>query len=138
MNTQQIQGQWNTLRGKVKAKWGQLTDDDLQLASGNVDQLIGRIQQKTGEGRESIERFFDELVEGGGNTASQVKEAAIGYAQEAGTRLQEGYGQAREQMQQGYRQTQHMIEARPTESMATVLGVGVLTGVLVGLTLWCE
>jgi len=137
MNTQQIQGQWNTLRGKVKAKWGQLTDDDLQLASGNVDQLIGRIQQKTGEGKETIERFFDELVEGG-NTVSRAKDAAVGYAQDAGTRIQEGYDQARQGVQQGVRQTQHMIEARPTESMATVLGVGVLTGVLVGLSLWCD
>jgi uncharacterized protein YjbJ (UPF0337 family) len=137
MNTQQIQGQWNQLRGKVKAKWGQLTDDDLQLASGNFDQLIGRIQQKTGEGKESIEHFFDELVEGG-NTASRAKDTAISYAQDAGTRIQEGYGQARDQMQEGYRQTQHMIEARPAESMATVLGVGVLAGVLVGLSLWSE
>ena len=51
INAQELQGQWNELRGKVKEKWGHLTDDDLEVQGGNFDQLIGRIQKKTGEGR---------------------------------------------------------------------------------------
>ena len=38
INAQQLQGQWNQLKGQVREKWGQLTDDDLQLTGGNVDQ----------------------------------------------------------------------------------------------------
>jgi uncharacterized protein YjbJ (UPF0337 family) len=53
MNTQEIQGHWDQIRGKVKEKWGQLTDDDLRIVGGNVDQVIGRIEQKTGEARRS-------------------------------------------------------------------------------------
>ena len=62
INAQELQGQWNNLRGRVKERWGQLTDDDLQIQGGNVDQLVGRIQQRTGEGRESIEKFLNDLT----------------------------------------------------------------------------
>ena len=62
INTQELQGQWNQLRGQVKQKWGQLTDDDLQIQGGNVDQMVGRIQQRTGEGREVIEKYLTELT----------------------------------------------------------------------------
>ena len=61
INTQEITGQWNQLRGKVKEKWGQLTDDDLRLVGGNIDQLIGRIQQKTGETKEKLRDFLGKI-----------------------------------------------------------------------------
>src|SRR3954468_11485563 len=92
INTQELQGQWNQLRGQVKQKWGQLTDDDLQIQGGNVDQLVGRIQQRTGEGREAIERFLSDLTARGSSTISQAAEAVSSYAQQAGGRLREHYG----------------------------------------------
>ena len=61
INAQELQGQWNRLKGQVKEKWGQLTDDDLQISGGNVDQLVGRIQQKTGVARDQIEKFLSDL-----------------------------------------------------------------------------
>lgn len=48
IDKQSLAGNWNQLRGKLKEKWGKLTDDDLRQFSGNVDQLVGRIQSKTG------------------------------------------------------------------------------------------
>jgi uncharacterized protein YjbJ (UPF0337 family) len=57
VNTQQLQGTWNRLRGEIKEKWSNLTDDDLQLQGGNIEQVVGKIQQKTGESREAIEDF---------------------------------------------------------------------------------
>src|SRR5262245_6910778 len=93
INTQALQGQWNQLKGQLKERWGQLTDDDLQIQGGNVDQLVGRIQQKTGEGREAIERFLSDLTARGSGTVAQATEAVGHFAQEAGNRLREGYGQ---------------------------------------------
>lgn len=61
-NSQVLAGQWNQVRGQIKKRWGQLTDDDLKLVDGNIDQLVGRIQHKTGEAREAIESFLDELT----------------------------------------------------------------------------
>lgn len=52
-------GRWKQIRGKIRHAWGQLTDDELDKASGRRDQLIGRIQEKTGEAREEVERLID-------------------------------------------------------------------------------
>ena len=46
---------WNITKGKLKQKWANLTDDDLQFLDGKQDELVGRIQKRTGETRESVE-----------------------------------------------------------------------------------
>jgi len=56
MNTLEIKGDWNITKGKLKQKWAQLTDDDLQYVKGKNDELLGRIQKRTGETREAIEK----------------------------------------------------------------------------------
>jgi uncharacterized protein YjbJ (UPF0337 family) len=48
MNEDKIKGQWKQLAGKLKAKWGKLTDDDLRVAEGNSEYLAGRIQERYG------------------------------------------------------------------------------------------
>src|SRR5947209_9695034 len=93
INAQELQGQWNKLRGQVKERWGQLTEDDLQIQGGNIDQLVGRIQQKTGEGRESIEKYLGELTSRGSSTVASATEAVGNYVHQASDRLREGYGQ---------------------------------------------
>ena len=45
VNQQTLQGNWNEIKGKLRNRWGQLTNDDLQQAQGNVDQLIGQLQR---------------------------------------------------------------------------------------------
>ncbi len=60
MNKLQIKGDWNIAKGKMKQKWAKLTDDDLQFADGQEDELIGRIQKRTGEAREIVEHAVRE------------------------------------------------------------------------------
>jgi uncharacterized protein YjbJ (UPF0337 family) len=55
MTTLEIKGDWNILKGKLKQQWALLTDDDLQFLDGKQDELIGRIQRRTGETREAVE-----------------------------------------------------------------------------------
>jgi uncharacterized protein YjbJ (UPF0337 family) len=146
INAQELQGQWNTLRGRVKEKWGQLTDDDLQMHGGNVDQLVGKIQQKTGEGRESIERFLTDLTSKGSSAISQTAEAVGTYAQQAGDRLRDQYGrlssQARDQYGQmadrareGYDEAQDLVRHNPGQSVAVAFGIGLAVGLVVGVAL---
>lgn len=59
MNRDQIEGNWKQLRGKIQARWGDLTDDDLDRAEGNRDQLIGIIQEQYGRSREEAKREVD-------------------------------------------------------------------------------
>ena len=61
MNTDVIQGKWKQLRGKIKEKWGELTDDDLDRVEGRVDQLAGLLEEKYGYARDRAKREVDML-----------------------------------------------------------------------------
>jgi len=52
----EIKGDWNITKGKLKQKWAKLTDDDLQYVEGKSEELLGRIQKRTGESREAVEK----------------------------------------------------------------------------------
>lgn len=56
MNWDTIEGNWKQFRGKVEQKWGELTDDDLDVIDGKRTELIGRIQERYGKTREDAER----------------------------------------------------------------------------------
>ena len=146
VNEQTLQGNWNELKGKLRNKWGQLTNDDLQQAQGNVDSLVGMIQRRTGEARSAIEKFLEEATAGGGNAFNQAAETARDYAHQAMEAMQDrskqatetfrrGYDQAADQVRRGYEQTEEMIKDRPAESAAVCFGVGMLVGVILGLSL---
>ena len=60
MSTLVAKGNWNIAKGKLKQKFAQLTDDDLQFVEGKEDELIGRIQKRTGETKAQIEHAVGE------------------------------------------------------------------------------
>jgi uncharacterized protein YjbJ (UPF0337 family) len=60
MSTLEMKGNWNIAKGKIKQKFAQLTDDDLQFVEGKEDELIGRIQKRTGHTKANIKRIMDE------------------------------------------------------------------------------
>ncbi|MFO0959873.1 MAG: CsbD family protein [Isosphaeraceae bacterium] len=62
MNWDRIEGSWKQLQGKVKEKWGDLTDDDLDRAEGKRDQVVGALQARYGWERDRAERELDDLV----------------------------------------------------------------------------
>jgi uncharacterized protein YjbJ (UPF0337 family) len=64
MNKLEIKGDWNIMKGKLKQKWAKLTDDDLQFAEGKHDELLGRIQKRTGATREAVEEAVKEASSG--------------------------------------------------------------------------
>lgn len=60
MNTQTLKGDWNVTKGKLKQKYAQLTDDDLTYVDGKKDELIGRLQKKTGAAKEELEKALND------------------------------------------------------------------------------
>lgn len=60
MNTDTIKGNWNVTKGKLKQKYAELTDNDLTYIEGQEEELLGRIQKRTGRTREELEIFLDE------------------------------------------------------------------------------
>ncbi|WP_422931286.1 CsbD family protein [Singulisphaera sp. PoT] len=135
INAQELQGQWNKLRGQVKERWGQLTEDDLQIQGGNIDQLVGRIQQRTGEGREAIERFLTDLTSHGSSAISHAAESVSNFAQQAGGRLREHYGDVANSARERYDYAQDVVRTNPAQSVAAAFGVGLVAGIVVGLAL---
>jgi len=62
LNQDVFEGKWKEMRGQVKEWWGKLTDDDLERAGGNADQLVGLLQQKYGYTRERAEQEFNRRI----------------------------------------------------------------------------
>lgn len=61
MSDLKIRGTWNELKGKIKQAYGDLTDDDLVREEGKDDELLGKMQKKTGKGRDELVKWLNEL-----------------------------------------------------------------------------
>ena len=62
MNDDVFKGKWMQLKGQIKEKWGQLTDDDFDAAAGQRDQIVGRIQERYGLAKDEVNRQLDALI----------------------------------------------------------------------------
>lgn len=58
--TDKIKGNWNVIKGKLKEEYAELTEDDLLYTEGQEDQLLGKIQKKTGQTKEQIKEWVDQ------------------------------------------------------------------------------
>lgn len=151
VNEQVFKGHWTELRGKVKEKWGALTDDDLVLAEGNADQLIGIVQRRTGESREKIEHDLERMagdvgttmeklrqqtsaaVAGASDSARQYADKASEAARQQYDQFQEQYGEALAVAQAKYADAEQAVRRNPIESLCVAFGTGLIAGVVVGL-----
>ena len=70
MNWDQIEGKWKQSLGKVKEKWGKLTDDDLTKINGKKEQLVGKVQERYGIAKEVAEKQVDEFAQSYSSTDS--------------------------------------------------------------------
>jgi len=61
MNTDRMSGNWKQLKGKIKEKWGKLTDDDLRVIEGKQDQLAGKLQERYGYAKEQARKEADQF-----------------------------------------------------------------------------
>jgi uncharacterized protein YjbJ (UPF0337 family) len=128
VNQQTVEGTWNEIKGKLRQKWGQLTNEDLPEIQGDAEQIIGIIQRKTGESREAIEQYLQEVS---GSAASAIDAATANvrdYAQNTAR-------QATDQVRAGCIEAERFIRDRPMESLLVCFGAGVITGVVVAMSL---
>lgn len=64
MNWDQVEGNWKQVKGSVRERWGELTDDDLDVIGGKREKLLGKIQEKYGVAREAAEKQIEEYRAG--------------------------------------------------------------------------
>jgi len=144
MNWSTVQGNWKEAKGKVKSKWGRLTDDDLMQVEGNKDRLLGVIQQKYGLARDKAEAQLEEFLSADESTIGKVKEnvqEVVHQGVEKGKEaLHQGMEKGKEALHQGkdYVQNHSMSEMandlkeligrHPVYSAVIGVGVGFLVG----------
>lgn len=63
MNKDQAKGKWHQVKGKIKEEWNELTDDEIEAAEGRSEQLLGKIQERYGLGKEQAKKRLRELEE---------------------------------------------------------------------------
>ena len=63
MNWQQIEGKWDFAKGKLREKWGKLTDDDINVIAGKRDQLIGRLKERYGMQKDAAEKEINNWLD---------------------------------------------------------------------------
>lgn len=131
----ELEGKWNQIKGRVLEHWGELTDDDLQEAQGDIDQLTGIIQEKTGDTKKEVRSYLDEVVADAANYAQQAAETAHQYAERANEVFHDQYDQFSDTMKEGYAHAEGMVRKNPVESVAVAFGAGLIAGAVVGLVL---
>jgi uncharacterized protein YjbJ (UPF0337 family) len=134
-NQQILEGNWNEIKGKLRQKWGQLTDEDLPQLRGEADQIVGIIQRKTGEAREAIEQYLEQVSGSAASAIGTAAGAVGGYAQHAAEAVQDTARQAGDQVRAGYDATERFVRERPAQSLVVCFGAGVITGVVMALLL---
>lgn len=142
MNEQVLRGHWNELKGEIQQRWGQLTSDELGQFEGDANELVGLIQQRTGETRETIESFLEDLAaetstysERAKEGVGRAREAASQFAHDTSERFREEQERLTENVRQGYAQAEQAVRRKPAESLAIAFGVGLVSGLVVGLML---
>jgi len=146
-------GNWNELKGRIRSKWGQMTDDSLEQAKGSMESLVGTIQRTTGEAKETIQAYLNAGAKEGSDLYKQASDAVqTGYKQAADA-VQSGYKQASEavhagaeqvmdgakvvgeSIKAGAEQTGRLVQSRPMESLLFTFAAGLIAGLTVGLVL---
>lgn len=134
LNRQQLEGNWHEVKGKLRSKWGSLTDDDLKAFNGDVEHLVGTIQRKTGEARESIEQFLERSTADNGAPTGYMGEKVRNYAHES-TDAGHQTSSAAVTTRDSYEAVEAVIQERPAESLVVCFGAGLICGLMVGILL---
>ncbi len=135
VNRQELKGQWNEVKGRLKEHWGQLTEDDLRRAEGSADQLVGVVQQKTGATRNEIESFLENVLHGSytdqaADAVQHYADAAQAVAADAAAYARENYRRLATQSGDYTAKVAETVRSRPAESLAIAFGLGIAAGAL--------
>jgi len=124
INQETLQGNWTEMRGKIREKWSQLSDNDLGEFQGNVDQLVGRIQQRTGAARSAIEEYLGEISASASSMMGRLGSAV----QDSAHTVQHAAGHVQHAVADGAAQAEDFVRNRPGQSVAIAFGVGLVAG----------
>lgn len=147
MNKFIFDGSWNQVKGKLRQKFGQLTDDDLNFAEGKGEELLGRLEHKLGMGADQLHRTLNDLkssINSGGvretieqarakvsEVADEIKTAASAKSDELKAQAGEVYEEARQRARTVHEDAEEYIRSNPRESVFTALVAGFVVGLMI-------
>ncbi len=133
---EEFQGNWNSFLGGVQKKYSDITGDDLDSVKGNIQQMAGVIQRKTGQARDEIEKYLHTLTSDASGAFNQVAEAAGNMASRANDGIREGYKYVAEKSQDGYESARDTVRDKPVETLAIAFGIGIVAGLVAGCSIF--
>ncbi|MBL8814886.1 MAG: CsbD family protein [Planctomyces sp.] len=142
VSASEIKGNWNQLKGLIRERWGEFTDNEFLQMQGNSDQLIGVIQKKTGAARQDVEKFLNGVLKGAESTVSdaledgrQLTSKAAEAAARIGSAAREQYGRISERVSETYDDAQELVRNQPGVSVGVAFAAGLVGGAIIGLLL---
>jgi uncharacterized protein YjbJ (UPF0337 family) len=135
VNQETLKGDWNQVTGKLRSKWGQLSNSEMQQYKGDASQLVGYIQRKTGESIDKIERFINDLSENRGETVGPAAEAIKDFASQAVETAKQGAEAIADHARSGYEAAERLVKERPASSVGVAFGAGLVVGILLSLVM---
>ena len=133
MEWTRVEGNWKQMRGRVKERWGKLTDDDLTAIAGRRDQLEGLIQERYGYAREKARREIEDWYRSmESNLSEQIESLRAGIQSLASTvdRIaKEQMPHARAKAIGAVNEAEEAVKRNPLSALGIALGLGFLIGV---------
>lgn len=130
---QMLQGGWNEVVGRLRAKWGQLNQDDLEQFKGNAEALAGYIQRHTGEAKETIMRYLDDLLADGNEQLGRAAGTVRDYASQAASTARHGFDTVAARARESYAGAEHFVQDRPATSVGAAFAAGALVGFVLAM-----
>jgi uncharacterized protein YjbJ (UPF0337 family) len=134
MDWARVEGNWKQMRGRVKERWGKLTDDDLTVIAGRRDQLEGMIQERYGYAKERARREIEDWYHSmESNLSEQIESLRSGIQTLSSTveRIaKEQTPRARSRATDIFNDAEDAVKRNPVPALAIALSLGFLIGVL--------
>jgi len=127
---QLVAQKWDQIRSAIKAKWSQLSDQDLEMIDGDSRKLVALVHQKTNLPLHEIEEGIDAIAAESQGLLSRIARTASEFAQSASEFAQSAGSQVSVPMQRAYTQARELVETRPLPSVASAFAAGMLLGIL--------
>ncbi len=121
-NWESIQGHWNDYKGRVKEKWGKLTEDDLEQIEGRRDRLIGALQQRYGATKDKAEEQVNSFIASAGSWLQEARDKVVDAAEKSKQYLQET------SVKDMAKDMGDLVARYPVYSALIGIGVGYLVG----------
>ena len=121
MDWNRVEGNWKQIEGKIKAKWGKLTDDDLTAIKGRREQLEGKIQERYGLTKDQARREIEDWYH---STKSHLADQIEAISTIANTQI----ARAQDRATEAAHEAEDAITRNPLSAVAIAAGLGFLIG----------